>query len=179
MLVMTFKLNKDNEFNITIGQGIKAYNSLRNECIFYISSIVKNTNVEDCDVLFVITDTTNNMYSALLQKTEETMEEYIKYEIDIKQDFSLKNSKYQAYIIIYNPQSNTHISSTTANVNIVESNESVFLENNIDVITKMSNEIQSMKLENEKNLIKIQKLTELNIAINNELQCLLNKNNVN
>ncbi len=131
---MIFKLNKDGYFVITNGQPIEANNSLRNNCIFYINSIVKDMVIDKCDVLFVFADKYKKVYSALLEKTEEQTGNYTKYKIVEENDMSLPIGFYTGYIIIFNPKTNTHISSVTVHFRILEGIDGEF--NFIETIDK-------------------------------------------
>lgn len=131
---MIFKLNKDGYFVITNGQPIEANNSLRNNCIFYINGIVKGMSIDKCDVIFVFTDKYKKVYSALLEKTEEQTGNYTKYKIVEENDMSLPIGFYTGYIVIFNPKTNTHISSVTVHFRILEGIDGDF--NFIETIDK-------------------------------------------
>lgn len=169
---MVTKLTQTNVLSVIKNNTFNANNSLRSNFTLYTPEIVKENKVKECSVLFVFTDKNKQVYSTLLENVISDVNGYLKFLVQENNDFGILEGNYTGYILIFNPTTNTHISSTTIRFNTTESieeelNLALMGGNFIDNVFIEFNEIKNTMNDY---LEKIKQLTELNISINNELK---------
>lgn len=168
---MIAKLNTDNILQITKGQTVNSNVSMRNSCSFYIPEKVKEMNVKECDVVLFIVNRNKEILSTVLVESDSDESSYLKYQIDVKNDFAISEGVYSGYLILFSPESRTHISSTSIRFIAVDGNDSdLGIAMSANAIDETLLEISLAKSQVSDMLKKITQLTQMNININNEIK---------
>lgn len=168
---MIAKLNTDNILQITKGQTVNSNISMRNSCSFYIAPKIKEMNTNECDVVLFIINKNKEILSTVLVERDSEDKNYLKYQIDIKNDFAVFEGVYSAYIILFNPESKTHISSTSVRFIAVDGSDSdLDIAMSANAIDETLLEISLAKSQMQDMLKKVTQLTQMNININNEIK---------
>lgn len=168
---MIAKLNIDNILQITKGQTINSNVSMRNSCSFYIPKKVKEMNVKECDVILFVVNRNKEIVSTALVETISDESDYLKYQINEKNDFAVTEGVYSGYLIVFNPETRTHISSTSIRFIAVDGSDAdLTIAMSANVIDETLLEITAAKHQMQDMLKKMTQLTQMNININNEIR---------
>ena len=109
--------------------------------------------------------------STQLKPLKQDKDDYFKYEIATNNDFSLNEGVYTGYILIYNPETKTHISSSTIRIIATSNSDQDFsFAINENVLDELLNDMNTIRAQMKDYLNKMKKLTELNIQISADIQ---------